>query len=280
MQVCLSRVPRKIYPRGVKSLRALCVIALLTSLSAECRAARSKPAEDLERLKFNAAVDRTDDSSKSDLSATLVATAGFASVIYLAAGDEDEEISLRLSQEESPFDRGASRFGRSLGEPALNFGTLSAIGTYGWLQGDRRARGCCLDGFAAAALGEGLFVPTLKVLLGRRRPNAGLGAHSYDMVDGGQSLPSGHTALAFSLAGTIHSWYPDWRGWTAIALASSTAYSRVHTLAHWPSDVVAGALIGFGTAHWVAQSRLRAKLPDVLPIFTREYTGASVQARF
>lgn len=261
----------------MSKFQSICWVAALALASSVAAGPRRTARDEVERLKWDLGSDVSEDTEA--VSPTL-ALAGTASVLYLALGDEDEEISLRVSQEESRFDRAAAQLGRSLGEVPLNFGTLSMIGAYGWMSSDPRARGCSLDGFAAAALGEGLIVPSLKVLFGRRRPNARVGAHSYDLVDGGQSLPSGHTALAFSLAGTIHAWYPDWRGWSAIALACSTAYSRVHTLAHWPSDVVAGGLIGFATASWVAKSRLRARLPNLFPVFTREYTGASIQARF
>ena len=59
------------------------------------------------------------------------------------------------------------------------------------------------------------------------------------------SFPSGHSAAAFAFATGVGHVLPP----AAVplrALAALVAYSRVHTGVHYPGDVVAGALIGYG----------------------------------
>jgi membrane-associated phospholipid phosphatase len=69
---------------------------------------------------------------------------------------------------------------------------------------------------------------------------------------GSLSFPSGHTSSAFSLATSLSLIYPKWYVIAPSFLwASSVGYSRMHLGVHYPSDVLAGAIIGSGTA-WLS----------------------------
>jgi membrane-associated phospholipid phosphatase len=71
---------------------------------------------------------------------------------------------------------------------------------------------------------------------------------NYEIADGA-SFPSGSTSLAFSSATSVALSYPKWYVIAPAALyASSVAYSRMHLGAHYPSDVLAGAVLGAGSA--------------------------------
>jgi undecaprenyl-diphosphatase len=77
---------------------------------------------------------------------------------------------------------------------------------------------------------------------------------------GSYAFPSGHATSAFAAAsGTVLTAkrllgrVPAW-GWGMLALAAAVAYSRIYVGVHWPTDVVAGILLGT-TCGWVG-SRL------------------------
>ena len=59
------------------------------------------------------------------------------------------------------------------------------------------------------------------------------------------SLPSGHTAAAFLMASLIAHFYPT-LSITAYVWASCIGGSRVLLGVHYPSDIIAGALLGLG----------------------------------
>jgi diacylglycerol kinase family enzyme/membrane-associated phospholipid phosphatase len=85
------------------------------------------------------------------------------------------------------------------------------------------------------------------------------------------SFPSGHAASAAAFATAVTMENPA-VGLAVAPVAAAVAYSRVHTGAHWPSDVAAGALMGTGIAlatrlWWPlrigesAESSYRARVP-------------------
>ena len=63
----------------------------------------------------------------------------------------------------------------------------------------------------------------------------------------GSSFPSGHAAAAFSIGTVIarryasHKWVP----WVAYGVAGVISFSRIPDLAHFPSDVFLGAVLGY-----------------------------------
>jgi undecaprenyl-diphosphatase len=57
------------------------------------------------------------------------------------------------------------------------------------------------------------------------------------------SYPSGHASLAFAFAAAIGLSYRRWL-WPALLLAGLIALSRVYLGVHYPSDVLAGAVLG------------------------------------
>lgn len=86
------------------------------------------------------------------------------------------------------------------------------------------------------------------------------------------SFPSGHTSEAFSMATAVSIAYPRWYVIApAFAYASLTGYSRLYLGVHYPSDVLAGAIVGSGSAwlcykinQWIRQ-RQKKKKQAVVP---------------
>ncbi|MFY7965799.1 MAG: phosphatase PAP2 family protein [Chitinophagaceae bacterium] len=64
------------------------------------------------------------------------------------------------------------------------------------------------------------------------------------------SFPSGHTSTAFALATSMSIQYKKWYVVVpAFAWAGSVGYSRMYLGEHYPTDVLAGAAIGIGSAY-------------------------------
>lgn len=117
----------------------------------------------------------------------------------------------------------------------------------------------------------------LKLAIGRGRPFVGgeTNAFHFSHFHGSeayQSLPSGHSITAFALAFAVSALWPRLR-WVMLVYALLIAMTRLVLLAHHPSDVVAGALVGVIGAmfvrYWFAARRLAFAIgPDgtVVPL--------------
>lgn len=95
-----------------------------------------------------------------------------------------------------------------------------------------------------AGLFAGLLVQIVKFTVDRSRPELWLGPFHFS-YSSSSSFPSGHTIGAFALAAAVVAGSRSWplRG-TALVLATAIGVSRVIAFRHWPSDVVASAMIG------------------------------------
>jgi membrane-associated phospholipid phosphatase len=118
-----------------------------------------------------------------------------------------------------------------------------------------------------------LTIPTvlpLKILITRYRPNHALPALASDSLAeiprfyDRSSFPSGDTATAFAVAAALTPFVaPPWAA-ALLVLAGSVGLLRVDSLAHYPSDVCVGALLGI-LAGWLAwKITLRWPLPPWL----------------
>jgi membrane-associated phospholipid phosphatase len=78
-----------------------------------------------------------------------------------------------------------------------------------------------------------------------------------------QSFPSGHTAVAFAtstiLAEKIGTW---WSRVIFYGAAAVTGYSKIRTNEHWLSDVVFGAMLGFGSSWFVLKQDADRKIQN------------------
>jgi PAP2 superfamily. len=134
------------------------------------------------------------------------------------------------------------------GDGIIVGGTWVFIWSYGKAFGDTAFISWGRDGFLGFAV-AGISVYLLKVLIGRERPYVSGNPRIFkplNLDDKYQSLPSGHSAVAFSVAGVVwkKSKNPALRTATLI-YGLSVAGARVYLDKHWFSDVVLGAGIGF-----------------------------------
>jgi membrane-associated phospholipid phosphatase len=104
----------------------------------------------------------------------------------------------------------------------------------------------------------GTTVTLVKVSLQRPRPYIAAGVPSETPGESKitnsdfHSFPSGHTAVAFGLATSLSLLYPQGKV-LFFGLASLVGIQRIITQAHYPSDVLAGLLVGVITAQLVFQ---------------------------
>lgn len=116
--------------------------------------------------------------------------------------------------------------------------------------GGRAQQRAAVNGLASIAAASAMVNLVLKPLSGRRRPDRP--AHRITSarrvaMPHSTSFPSGHAASAFAFATAVGIALPP-AGIPATATAALVAYSRIHTGVHYPSDAIAGAVIGAGLA--------------------------------
>jgi membrane-associated phospholipid phosphatase len=89
----------------------------------------------------------------------------------------------------------------------------------------------------------------LKYTIKRQRPYEVLTFIKPAEFESTPSFPSGHTTSAFNTATNLTLAFPKWYvGVPAYAWASTVGYTRMRLGVHYPSDVLAGAALGIGTA--------------------------------
>ena len=138
---------------------------------------------------------------------------------------------------------------------------ITMLGDSGWfwialsllLMVPRQTRWIGITSLAAIVIGALITNVTLKNLVARTRP--------YEVVEGlvlliekqrDYSCPSGHTCASFAAAGVYWRMLPKKFGIPLVILAAMIAFSRLYVGVHYPTDVLAGLLIGLFAA-WAAR---------------------------
>ena len=149
----------------------------------------------------------------------------------------------------------------------------------GWQTGKARFKRAALVCFVAATA-AGILVNVLRPGFGRPRPRAGLEDHFYylefssDML----SYPSGHVMSNMGGAAALTVLEP-WVGIPYIIISGASGWSRMQRNAHYPTDVIVGALFGIGVGIAFAQgARLMKKEEDPLEKEQQSPTSASGQS--
>ncbi|MFM6975786.1 MAG: phosphatase PAP2 family protein [Sphingobacteriaceae bacterium] len=125
---------------------------------------------------------------------------------------------------------------------------------------DLRNKGLAI---AASFVGNTLITTALKDLIKRPRPFETYPDLIYKKSNAGSySFPSGHTSSVFSTATSLSLHFPKWYVIIpAYTYAVGVGYTRMDLGVHYPSDVIAGAIIGSGTAYlsWKINKALKRK---------------------
>lgn len=96
------------------------------------------------------------------------------------------------------------------------------------------------------------------------------------------SFPSGHTSTTFTSAAVLMDMYGPWVGVPALVLSTLTGISRLNADAHFLSDVVFGATLGYIVGHGYTRHHLEASDTTVgfYPYYERDSYGMVARINF
>lgn len=140
---------------------------------------------------------------------------------------------------------------RDLGEPVMTALIVAVV----WIYDRRRWKAAVV--LVAAAAGTGAISWLIRALGGRYRPINIDGVNQWHLFRGfwetqDLSWPSGHATLAFATAAALTYLSPRGRG-LFISVAAGCAVARVVMQAHFYSDVIFGAALGWTFGWLIAQ---------------------------
>lgn len=136
-----------------------------------------------------------------------------------------------------------------------------------------------------ACLIASLMTNILKPVFGRQRPFESANETVFRPFSSHDSFPSGHATVAFAFASVVSARSSGWVVPAAsYTLASLVAYSRVNDHKHFPSDVVAGGLIGAAVGRFIVHRHQRVEAgrpaPRVEISLFPIHDGLGIAARF
>lgn len=112
------------------------------------------------------------------------------------------------------------------------------------------------------AIADGLILNEgLKYAIDRQTPREGDGTgrfwpHGTKTWPDGQSMPSGHSMVAWNFAHVIAARYPSWHTRLLMySLATTVSATRIIARQHFPSDVLVGGTIGYLVGGYVVHAR-------------------------
>lgn len=129
--------------------------------------------------------------------------------------------------------------------------------------------------FTQAIVIDNIFTQALKVSVQRERPNG----ENF-------SFPSGHASNAFAAATVVSHYYGRKWGIPLFVLSTFVSLSRLEAGKHWPSDLVAGAALGYISGSTAIRGthremeRVTSRQSLVLPFWSREYRGIQIRFTF
>ncbi|MGK5641717.1 phosphatase PAP2 family protein [Streptomyces sp. URMC 126] len=157
----------------------------------------------------------------------------------------ERHLTHRLASCRHPLvERARPVIGEAAEHTKLWWGAALALAACGGFRGRRAA----VAGLTAMGAAELLSNGVVKPLLRRRRPPRELVPHDgVEERPDSSSFPSGHTAAAVAFCAAVGRAWPCAGALCAVPTALVAA-ERVHSGAHYPSDVAAGAVLGAASA--------------------------------
>lgn len=120
---------------------------------------------------------------------------------------------------------------------------------------------------------------TMKKAVARERPAINDPSFSAVIDLHNNSFPSGHTSEAFSMATSLSMKYRKWYVVVpAFTYAGLAGYSRLYLGVHYPTDVLAGAIVGSGSAwltfkinQWMQRGKKKRNNTGISNIISGKY---------
>ncbi len=181
-----------------------------------------------------------------------------AMLAFLAPLLGAESLDARLyrqihSRWQRPWLDGPMQAASDIGQAKVGVALCAGMGLFGGSKARESAKLAMTADILSAAIAYGL-----KVAVNRPRPEG-------ETDRSNSSFPSGHATGAFALA-TVFAHQYGRAAIPAYLTASAVGLSRIYLGRHYPSDVLAGSLIGFGSVQLVLRFRkdiLRFTLPGL-----------------
>ncbi|MBK8809049.1 MAG: phosphatase PAP2 family protein [Bacteroidales bacterium] len=159
--------------------------------------------------------------------------------------------------------------------PLIITGSMYAIGS---IIKDDKLRYTSMNTLKAVVI-SGAIARIYKISFRRERPSTASSNSEWFKSINNNSFISGHTTLAFAVSSMLFLEYKKtvWIPVVSSILALGAGYSRIYEDKHWLSDILAGAIIGYGTAYVVYKSK---SWLTIIPQINPNQVGISVDIRF
>lgn len=211
---------------------------------------------------------------------------GYAGAGILCYNYFDTYIKYESQRNKNKFYTGTANIVRNFGEGTYNWIACGSTAGFAYLTGNIKLQKTSVI-WAGSLFANELIAGKLKTYFQRHRPNTGDAFNTFDWSNGGnnnRSLPSFHTSTAFATATVFATMYKDtkWVPPVAYSLATLVGLSRIYDNAHWASDVMAGAAIGFLSAKLaVGVYRLgEKKMILIIPQIGQKHSSLSLTYKF
>lgn len=190
-------------------------------------------------------------SANNKHSNTIIIATGYAAVTLLTYKYMDHEMMEITVANQS---KAASSISKTIGHAGLgtsNIAITAATGIVSVFTKNKKLQKAAIL-LAGGHIINDLVTNEIKTTFQRHRPNTGDPVNDFDWRDGPKnntSFISSHTSNAFATATAFAIVYKDskWVPPVAFTVASLVGLSRIYDNAHWTSDVLAGAAVGFAS---------------------------------
>ena len=192
---------------------------------------------------------------------------GIAALSTAAVMQVDQPIKDAAMRDQSYLNSAVVKGGKFYGEIYPAAIVAGGFGLYGYLADNQPAKKIAFE-TVQTVLYAGAITTVLKIAIGRARPFTDKGIATFQPFkpfnDDFHSFPSGHATMAFSLSTVLaNNTHSIPLKILAYLPAVITCGARVYENAHWTSDVLAGAAIGYFVGNWVSNHHENNEEPKV-----------------